>query len=197
MDNGRCRMHGGNAKRGAGSGTFKTGKYSKYLPDRLSSRYLEAVNDPELLALRDDIALIDARLAEVLGRIDTGESGKVWESVAETFNDLKVASRTGNANKATVAMRELDDLISNGLADNVIWSEIGELLEKRRRIIESERRRLIDMQQMITAENAMLLVAALVGVIREHVTDRGILNAISADIGKLTAVGDQRRIAGN
>ena len=49
---------------------------------------------------------------------------------------------------------------------------------------------------MITAENAMLLVAALVGVIREHVTDRGILNAISADIGKLTAIGDQRRIAG-
>lgn len=196
MPNGRCRMHGGKSPVGKSASRYKTGKYSKYLPDRLSSRYLEAVNDPELLALRDDIALIDTRLAEVLGRIDTGESGHVWESVAETFNNLKVASRTGNANKATVAMRELDDLISNGLADNVIWSEIGELLEKRRRIIESERRRLIDMQQMITAENAMLLVAALVGVIREHVTDRGILNAISADIGKLTAIGDQRRIAG-
>ena len=67
MPNGRCRMHGGKSLGGIASPNFKHGGYSKFLPVRLGDNYQEAMADPELLALRDDIALLDARVHDLMG----------------------------------------------------------------------------------------------------------------------------------
>jgi hypothetical protein len=64
-----CSMHGGKSLRGVDSPRFKTGRHSKYLPDRLVERYEEALNDAELTRLDDEIALVDARLQDVLERL--------------------------------------------------------------------------------------------------------------------------------
>jgi hypothetical protein len=48
----RCRLHGGGSLRGMASGTYKTGRYSKYarsLPKQLGKAYREALNDSELI----------------------------------------------------------------------------------------------------------------------------------------------------
>src|SRR5690606_3084472 len=66
----RCRLHGGLTPAGASHYNFKTGRYSKVLPARLRERYEEAAADPELLALREDIALLDSRLDDLLKRVD-------------------------------------------------------------------------------------------------------------------------------
>lgn len=56
----------GNAKRGIASGTFKTGRFSKYLPVDHRQPYEAAVNDPELLNLSDGQGVLDARLHELM-----------------------------------------------------------------------------------------------------------------------------------
>src|SRR3954465_9212974 len=84
MPNGRCRMHGGKSLAGPASPSFTTGRHSKYLPRRLLARYQEMAHDAELLALRDEIALIDARIADVLGRVESGESSRIWRELATT-----------------------------------------------------------------------------------------------------------------
>src|SRR4051794_14907848 len=61
----RCRMHFGNVPRGMASPHTKTGRYSKDLPTRLLARYEEAMNDPDLLNLSSEIALLGARLSEL------------------------------------------------------------------------------------------------------------------------------------
>lgn len=190
MANGRCRMHGGKSLAGPASPAFKTGRYSKYLPARLTERYAEAVNDPELLALREDVALIDARLADLLRRVDSGESGQLWKDVRQAYQSFIKARRRGDDEAAAAAFDELGELIERGASDHAAWSEIAALLEQRRRLVESERRRLVEMQQVITAEQAMVLIAAVVDVVRKHVSDRHILSAISRDIGALTARND-------
>ena len=81
MPNGVCYTHGGNSRAGIASGTFKTGKYSKYLPARLVGKYEEAAADPELLALRDDVALLDTRIVTVVSALNTGESQEAWTSL--------------------------------------------------------------------------------------------------------------------
>ena len=60
----RCRLHGGATPIGAASPHFRTGRHSKYLPARLAGRYAEALADEKLLELRDDVALIHARIPE-------------------------------------------------------------------------------------------------------------------------------------
>src|SRR5690349_13713695 len=81
MPNGRCRLHGGKTPSGIASPQYKTGRYSRVLPTRLQSRYDAARTDAALLELRDDISLLDARLEDLLSRVDTGESGVLWASL--------------------------------------------------------------------------------------------------------------------
>jgi hypothetical protein len=61
-------------------------------------------------------------------------------------------------------------------------------IESRRRLAETERRRLEAMQQTITADRAMLLVAALVDGVRRHVDHRKLLDAIAREIERIVAV---------
>lgn len=187
--NGRnvCYFHGGMTPRGVASPHFKTGRYSKYLPDKLAEKYQLAQGDPELLGLRDDIALIDARTAELLKQAQTGESGRVWEAVRKTYQDLNMAIKLSNAEDMAGCLQRLDKLIMVGVRDYAIWREITDNLEQRRRLVESERRRLMDMEQMITVERVMLLVAAIVDIVRKNVTDVATLQTISADVGKLVS----------
>ena len=63
--------------------------------------------------------------------------------------------------------------------------ELADLLDQSRKLVESERKRYVEMQQMLTTEQAMTMLAMVVETIRRHVTDRAALAAISADIAKL------------
>jgi hypothetical protein len=180
MANGRCRMHGGKSPGGVGSATLKTGRYSKYLPTRLAARYHEAQADDCLLQLHEEIALTDARLADVLKRVDTGDSGALWTRLHEAFNDF--VDEQDPRSLAT-----LGRLIEAGMADWHAWDEVGKLISQRQRLVESERKRHVEMQQMVTATQMMTLLAAVVDTVRRHVRDRDALAAISADIGGLVA----------
>ena len=187
MQNGRCRMHGGKHPKGLASPHYKTGKYSRYLPARLTARYEEAVSDPALLELRGDIALTDARLADLLSRVDTGESGALWQALQALRLDVITYKRAGDTVKMAEALNALLDTIGQAHADYRAWAEIGAVLDQRRRLVESERKRMVEMQQTLTVEKAMLLIGAIGGIIKAHVDDRTVLAKISADISALVA----------
>lgn len=186
MDNGRCRMHGGSTPMGMALPQFKTGRYSKVLPARLAARYQEALSDPALLELREEVSLLDARLSDLLQRVETGESGEVWKLLRAMFAEFNRARAAGKVPEMQAALHDIEGLIVRGLADYAAWQEVGGVLEQRRKLVESERKRLVEMQQMITSEQAMVMLAAVVDTVRRHVTDRTALAAISADIARLT-----------
>lgn len=186
MRNGRCRMHGGSTPGGLASPHTQHGRYSKYLPARLAERYHEAQADGELLALREDIALVDARLADVIGRVDSGEAGRLWVEAREAYSEWKRAERASDDARQASAAEKLEAALGLGVQDYQAWTEALDLVERRRRLVESERRRLVEMQQMLTAEQAMLWLAAVSATIRRHVTNPVQLAAIAADLDHLT-----------
>ena len=79
----------------------------------------------------------------------------------------------------------LEETIQQGCSDYAAWEEVCALVEQRRRLVENERRRLVELQHVITVEGAMVLIGAIAGIIRAHVTDRTVLAAISADLERL------------
>jgi hypothetical protein len=185
-----CHIHGGKSLSGIASPTFIHGRYSASLPARLSAQYQESQRDPRLLELRDDISLLDARLGDLLKRVDTGESGALWGKLLTAKAEL--ASVGGTSTEATLKrqaiMGYILDLIAKGHADHQAWRELGAVIEQRRKLVESERKRLVESQQMITTERAMLLLGAVVGVIKEHISDRATLAAISTGIDNLLII---------
>jgi len=182
-----CRVHGGLTPSGLASPHYTHGRYSKALPARLAARYDEATTDPALLELRADVALLDARLADILTRVDTGESGALWGQLKKAHGELIIARGAGDTKAMATSLQLIGDLITQGHADYRAWQEIGALLEQRRKLVESERKRLIEAQQTLTVEKAMLLIGAISGIIKAHVHDRAILAAIGRDIEGLVS----------
>ena len=64
---------------------------------------------------------------------------------------------------------------------------------QRRRLVASERKRLVETQQMLSVEQAMLFVTALAEAARRHVTDPRVLAAMSDDIERTLSAADPAR----
>lgn len=193
MANGRCRMHGGATPKGVASPAFKTGRYSRYLPERLMERYQDALHDEDLLNLRHEVALVDTRIADLLEQVERGDLGARWLELQAHYETLTLATQQKDLGAGAAAFEKIGALITGGASDYLVWAQISAMLEQRRRLAESERRRLVDMQQMITSEQAMTLVAALSDIVRKRVTDRDILAAIQNDLARLLDRRDARR----
>lgn len=173
-----CTVHGGLTPGGIASANYKTGKYSKYLPDKLASRYEAAANDPNLLELNHEIGLMDMRLTSLLERVNHGETGLLWQDVGKLWQQYKDKPESDTTIK-------IDTLIKKGHDDYQAWGEIGNVIEQRRKLVESERKRLVEAQQYVTAVQAMTLIGNVLAIIKDNVTDRPTLQAISQGINQL------------
>lgn len=185
MENGRCRLHGGMTPRGLASPNFKHGRYSNALPDRLIERYARAASDPNLIVLREDIALVDALMNDILLRLDTGESGRLWRSLREAADRFEAKRRAHDLAGVQVSLDEIISLVRQGDADWASRREVLDHLAERRKLAAEERKRLAELQASITAERAMALIAAVVSIVKGHVHDQAVLASIAADIGGL------------
>ena len=148
-------MHGGKTPVGPASPNWIDGRYSRVLPLGLVEAYRRSQDDPARLELGAEIALVDARIGELLRGIDQGTE-----------------------------------------EDDATWRVIAELIDRRRKLVESERRRLVQAEQMISAEQALALLALLVEAVHEHVHDRHALRAIVDEYTRLTGTATPTRRKG-
>lgn len=180
-----CHIHGGKSLSGPASPQFRTGRYSKFLPARLADRYQEARTDAELLSLREEVALLDARMTDLLAQVNTGEAGEHWEKLSDLYQYILRAGRAKDTDGLNVGLTRMGTVLREAKGSYEAWGEVGRLMEQRRRLVESERRRYVEMQQVITAERATLLISVLVDIVRRHISDRDTLSAIVSDVDKL------------
>jgi len=165
-----CRFHGGLTPRGTEAiEAFKTGKYSKYLPKNLKERYEYFLNDPDRDTSGNDIALLDVRLSQLAENIETDVSSEVWEKMFKMWGELMYAIRSGDAIKQAEAINKIDDFISDTDKHEKRWKDIERIAEVRRKLADSEQRRHEKAKQMITVEQAMILVQGLINSLREVV----------------------------
>lgn len=185
----RCKLHGGNNLSGIAHPNYKDGRYTNDIPARLVENYEAAKNDPNLLSVRDDMALLEARIRDLLKRVDSGESGRLWRQLRETYQAFRRATNAGEDDEAKRLLSEIGQLINAGYQDAQAWTEIENTIERKRKLGADERKRLVEMEQMIQTDRMLLVAGALVDAVRKHVSDRDILNAISTDLGAVLRLG--------
>ncbi len=184
MANGRCRMHGGATPVGIGASQWKHGKYSKVLPPKLLERYEEALDNKDLLTLRDEIALVDALVLDRLERmqkIEGGATDERWLKLKARYERAVEAEKAGDQREMLRNFRAMASLLA-GATEAELRTEILELLERRRKLVETERRMLVEMGLMLSVTEAAALVAVITHIIERHVKDRATRAAISKDI---------------
>lgn len=180
-----CKFHGGRVGVGPDNPNFKHGRYSRYLPARMLDKYHESLADPDILNLRDQIAVTDARLAELYTGLDRGESGHWWRRLTQTHRLLQRAQRNDDPASQRRYFNEMEHLIKEGSDLSRTWDDIVELQDHRRRMVNTERKRLEAIQGSIPASRAVAFAMAVVAVIRKHVTDKLVLQAVQRDIAAL------------
>lgn len=188
MENGRCEKHGGLTPRGALSPHFKHGLYTTALPSGMLDKFEAAHADPLLLAYRNDLALVQARIDVLLERSGAGESGQAWIHLNRLWREFERHRTAGNVKEMQALLEQIGEPIREGLKDHQAWDEIGAMLDRRARLVELERKRLDQLANMITVEEAMTLFRTVLDVLRRHIDDQGTLDAIGAELSQLVTL---------
>jgi hypothetical protein len=190
-----CYMHGGTTPRGIASPALKHGRHSKHLPARLSALYEEARADPDLLTLADDIALVDTHLARLLEQVSDDDPRILWGKAAVALEQYTETQQRGSREQVT-ALATLQAVITEGIDGGATgtWHEVLGVLERRRKLVETESKRQQQLQQMIPVEGALLLIGLIERIIKQYVTDHTILAAIGRELSQLATLPPRRII---
>lgn len=196
MPNGRCRMHGGSTPSGPLSPNYKHGFYSKYLPARFAELF-SALEGRDLLDLTEDIKLLHARLMDVAKRVDGGESGERWKQALSLYNQLLEAKNAGEELEMLSLVNSLGEHLRAGVADWEAWEKIEDLIVKKTKVVESQRKRAVEAHEMLAAQEARAMMHAITEglkrAVEEHVKDvelkRQIFTAASNEFARLVNPG--------
>ena len=179
MENGRCRLHGGLTPRGIAAPGFKHGRYSKYLKDTtLASAYEAALRDPDLLDLSNEVAILQTRLQAIVGQLETQDSAGRWKAARESLKRYKEAAARQDEYGWRTALAELDDAIKEGGKDSLVWDDFLKTLKSYTDVVAKEQKRRLDMNALISVDQAVGFAAELLYAVKENVSDPKSLRAI-------------------
>ena len=87
-----CLMHGGKSPRGMAAPNYQHGRYSTHLPTQWAQWYTQARQDPALTSLRDEIALAETRVHELLQTLPASSASPhtcpVWQAIGTQLDRL-------------------------------------------------------------------------------------------------------------
>lgn len=221
----RCTRHGGGKPlqgKPRGHQNFKTGshsdllvfkfagqiiegkvpmprRYEKFIPPRLAEKYLESVNDPEIIALNDDIALVETRIKQLIANLDRDQPPQVWEDAYNAFQAFMMFKRLGDAVKGADSLALLEDIFEREATEREAWDEVFMRLEQRMKLASEERKRRLDMKNLLDAERAMDMVSSLLAavneaaeaVIKDDQTRKELYLATGQRFARITGSGDR------
>jgi len=158
------------------------------MPERLLARYQESQEDPDILSHQDDLALVDARIADLLGRTEEGEAGGLWRGMRASFHSLQVAINQKNAVSVLGILATMDSILEQGEQGWAAWDEIKSMLELRRRLAEGERKRLVEMQHVVKVEEVATLVMVIADIIRRNVDDPRVQMKVITELNRILTI---------
>jgi hypothetical protein len=127
--------------------------YLPFIPKQYLSRYLEARANRELLSLEPSIRVIDLRITELMQRMDSGEHELNWRDAKQALSDYRSAVVLGNSQSQVRAIQELIRIVDEGASAHIAWNQIGKLSEQKRKLVDSQRRLLVEFHQTIALKD--------------------------------------------
>lgn len=179
-----CHIHGGKTPGGIAAAGFKHGRYSKHIPKNLSQHYQELLNDPDILSLQDDVALLRSMVAKHLQESGDGDTHPAWLEVRKAFGQLEAAIDQDDTDKIEAARQILAQIIEPNYRATLAEDRTVRLVEKVGSTADKERRLVIDRQKMLTIEQGLGLITMIIMSVRESVQrhcDADVANRILYD----------------
>lgn len=184
-----CRYHSKDARKGAGHPNAKTLRHSKYINADLLPSFQQTIEDEERLDLTAEIGLLDMLIDDRLKALPAADHRRAWEDVAAALDNLEEGLAAKNPKSISAALQQLHDLVSRSRDAAHTREEIAELVMKRTRVTESDRRRLSELGEYITRGALLTLLRYMIEMTAENVKDldggKEALSTISAGFAQL------------
>lgn len=177
-----CHYHG--AGRPTKPGGRPPSKYTKHLPTSLVQKYEEFLTDPDIVSCRGELALMDSRIAELLTRLEDSLGDASWVKVRHALSVLKKSLIKSNS--IIDAEGLLEEALESNSTESEIWKSIVGLVDSRRKLSETEMRRIEKAQHYLDIQQANALVSFLMDTVKDNVTDPVAIRAISDKFKKLS-----------
>jgi len=120
--------------------------------------------------MRSDVATLDARLADLFSRIDSGESGQLWAQLRATASALRTAWELNDTSTILATLETLDTTLTTGTNDAHAWQDVQSLWETRCKLIATEQRSLHLLHTIYTEEQVALYTGVIMDGIHKTVT---------------------------
>jgi len=175
--------------------TTYAGRHAKDLPADLLTRYAESLIDPEHLGLHPELALVDARISSLMRRLkveagkdsdgaETGGAGD-WTAAHNAYKLLRRAMLIRDKEAQAEAHLRLESLFSKVSDSREVWAEAMLLVEKRRKLVESEARAQHRARAFISVKDMKAFTNSLMVAVRDEVADEETRQRILSKLQKL------------
>lgn len=171
--NGRCNGsgHKGNLLPGPLNDRFSTpGRakiYSESLQGELQEMYIEAVTDPDYLSVAPEIGALAARSAELMRDIGDTDYVAVAAKTRQAIKAMRKAANEDNISAMLYAADNIEAQLTAVADDKRRWDEIAALSGRLGRLSESERKRIIEAQKVITVQEMYTLQQEMLTQLRD------------------------------
>ncbi len=180
---GRCLQCAGQITlRGKAAQEWRAGHYAERMPDNLRYVFSRAAEADAMISMKYQMALIDAREVQLLERLGTDESSKAWLKIRALAEELKVHIENEDATQQAKTLWSLLNAIDAGSSDEVVWTEIRENAEFRRRLSESERKHVESERAQMSMEQIGQIAAFFGNLLKRYVTDQQRLLAAATEL---------------
>jgi len=155
----------------------------------IAKKNLQIMRNGAVMSNRHAVELLDARVQELLERIDHDDAPERMATLYSLFQDVKAAQGRNEA-AMYAALSAMDIEFEKAYHDYEAWKQIMEILDNRRKMIDSEVKVIKDMKAILTAEQANSLVGKLLAVIIDEVKDPKMLRRINNKFARLIGEND-------
>jgi hypothetical protein len=186
-----CSSHGGPSpsRNFFGRGrSMTTGAGSSFPLTRLASKYNEMKKDGRILSNRHSITIIDHRIMQLVERIDANDAPDRLNKLQKLWNEMRDFEMRGNEVEATLIKKAIDVQFEKAREDFLSWDQMVNILDARRKMVDSEVKVAKDIQAILTAEDAYELVAKLLASVIQVVNDPNQLKRIQYEFTRI--IGD-------
>jgi len=166
-----CKRHGGHRKGITTVDKIKTGKFSKTL-QRIADKdviqtYENGENDPHRLELNDEIDAVNALEQLIFSKIDTDIGKSYLTTIVKQYESIIDARRKGNAQLANELFFELGDKLDKVQGQLALMDEWLKLVSTKQKLTESQSKRDIQLDQVMRAEDVLILFKAIMNDTQE------------------------------
>lgn len=182
-----CSKHGAGSKDRPGGRppdpTRPGSRYAKTIPSTLREAYGRALADSTLLEQRHEIALVQARMEQQLEAIE--KTPMSLDAINKALDVLLEALEQKDTAMVQVSIRDMRKAVGTAMAHRAMWSEVRGLVQERRVLVESERKRQVEDRQMVAVDSLMALMARIRDLIIQNVEDPAARSRVAVGVREL------------